>query len=176
MRNRLTAAGLSVSLLACVHAGLAQERLTRQDYLKVFSSADASGTSAVIDGMPYCEIWSNGFAPGEEHLLGYVFLRSVQVEGKQLHLLVGINENGAISKVAARDPEMVEDEFLAQFDGRTVNSSFECARTLEDLRFVPAMLKAMRGKQGASDLIAEEIQSTMISAQTLLKAGSVMAN
>ena len=98
-----------------------------------------------------------------------VFIKPITHEGKEMHLLVGVDEHSKISRVKIKGVDAVNGELLAQFEGRTFDHSFDIARTPEDLLFVPAKLKAITGNIPLSEHIAKSVKAVMQSAHKLFQ-------
>ncbi len=145
----------------------AQQALTKQKCALVFPDADACTNVRVSGDQLLGEVWDRGYAPGEEKFLGHVILRTVTIEGKASDLLVGITAAGVITKVALENAPDLAPEFLAQFNGKKAGDEFALARQPEDLLYVPAMIKAMKGKLELSETIARTIQEMLLTARQM---------
>jgi hypothetical protein len=161
---------LLLSLLAATMVNAqAPTKLTREDCALIFPQTDFCQTLRDSEGAIYGEAWYKGLVEDTDEFLGYVFVKPFAHEGKEMQLLVGINEHGKISRVKIKGLDAINGEFLAQFEGRTFDHSFEIARTPEDLLFVPAKLKAIAGNIPLSEHIAEGVKAVMQSAHKLLQ-------
>lgn len=132
-----------------------------KDCAAVFSRCEAGKYTRTLEGAVYCEAWNLGIAPGDESLLGYVLRKPLPLAGADAYLLVGVERDGTISKVSARNAEQLHEEFLAQFEGKSLSDSWEIARTPEDLLHVPAMLKAVRGRAELSAAVVNEVKTVL---------------
>lgn len=88
-----------------------------------------------------------------EDFLGYVFLKSQVYEGKSIAVLVGVASTGLITSVRVKGSENIEEEFLAQFRGKSVRGNFNLVRAPEDLLPVPAGIRLMPDKADLSESI-----------------------
>ncbi len=171
MRTSPAFARLAVALLASFVTALAQPRLTAQDGALVFPGAEVLKATGESAGRTYGEAWDAGSAAGEEKFLGHVLHKTVAFNRAAAGLLVGITPEGAISRVHLKEGPPIDGEFLAQFAGKTADTDFALARTLEDVLSVPTMLKAIRGQRELSETIAREVQELVLFAKQM-RAGS----
>ncbi len=161
---------LLLSLLTVTMANAqAPTKLTIEDCALIFPQTDFCQILRDSDGAVYGEAWHKGLVEDTDEFFGYVFIKPITHEGKEMQMLVGINERGKISRVKIKGMEAINGEFLAQFEGRTFAHSFEIARTPEELLFVPAKLKAVAGNIPLSEHIAEGVKAVMQSAHKLLQ-------
>jgi hypothetical protein len=159
-----------LSLLAATLASAqAPTTLTREDCALIFPQTDFCQVLRDSEGAIYGEAWYKGLVEDTDEFFGYVFVKPLAHEGKEMRLLVGINEHGKITRVKIKGMEAGNGEFLAQFEGRTFGHSFEIARTPDDLLFLPAKLKAIGGNIPLSEQIAEGVKAVMQSAHKLLQ-------
>ncbi len=144
-------------------------KLTQQDCSSIFSWAEYCQTSRTTDGELYCKAWFDrrGFGDDVDEFLGYVFAKPLLIEGKEAKLLVGVTESGRISRVRVAGADSIDQEFLSQFKGKRLGDSFEIARSLEDILYVPSSLKAMRGDIESSRIIASAVREALVSASKL---------
>jgi hypothetical protein len=150
---------LIAALLAC--AATAHAQPADQERSQIFPRSDYCRQTGALDGGYFCEAWRTGHDEDPDELVGYVFLKTIDYGGTKMRVLVGVFPNGEISKVMVNGPEAIDQEFLKQFEGKNLRSSFEIARTLDDLLFVPAKIKAMAGKTELSQTIAETVAKLM---------------
>ncbi len=144
--------------------------LTQQDCRSIFPGANSTEMIRTLaSGVQYTEAWEHGSWGPPEELLGYVFLKALQYEGKTLEVLVGMKNTGVISKVCVRGMAGITDEFLAQYRGKTSRDNFDLARTPEDELVVPARMKAMQGDLALSESIAHGVKEIVMSASKLVK-------
>jgi hypothetical protein len=159
MRTILLPAILWLVLAAASAQAQARQKLTEQECYQIFPRADACRAAQMPDGKIYWEAWHTGYDDDADELLGYVFLRPMTHEGSEMKLLVGVTTQGTIAKVRIRGTKAIDDEFLAQFEGKSLRSEFQIAKTLEDLLVVPAKIKAQAGKPELSESIVSEIKA-----------------
>jgi hypothetical protein len=170
MKRKNFCRALLLSLLAATLASAqAPAKLTREDCALIFPQTDFCQILRDSEGAIYGEAWYKGLVEDTDEFFGYAFVKPLAHEGKEMRLLVGINEHGKISRVTIKGLEAVNGEFLAQFEGRTFDYNYEIARTPEELLFVPAKLKAIVGNIPLSEHIAEGVKAVMRSAQKLFK-------
>jgi hypothetical protein len=63
----------------------------------------------------------------------------------------------------------VDEKFLAQFRGKTLQDNFDLMRTPEDLLVVPAKIRAMQRNLALSASIAQGVKEIAASAGKILK-------
>lgn len=128
--------------------GQAQTRqpLTEKECWELFPRANRYHIEQQKDGTFFCEAWHSGHEEDADELLGYVFLKTVTHHDTQKEFLIGVAPNATIAKIKWRKSEAAEDEFLAQFKGKSLSSNFEMAKTPEDLLPVPAKLNLEKSK------------------------------
>jgi hypothetical protein len=138
--------------------------------LSFFPGANSSEKTRTLDsGVQYTEVWPHGPWEPAEEFLGYVFLKPLQHEGRTIGILVGMTNTGVITSVRVKGLDGVDEEFLAQFRGKTLQANFDLARTPEDLLFVPAKIKAMQGNLALSESIAHGVKEIATSAIKVVK-------
>lgn len=135
--------------------------ISKQDCAAVFAHSDAGKYTRTLEGVIFCEAWNQGTAPGEERLLGYVFRKPLALAGQEAYLLVGIDTDGNIARVFAAKTDLVDEEFLAQLAGKGMRANWQIASTPEDLLYLPAMVKAMRGKPELSESIISAVKAIL---------------
>jgi hypothetical protein len=161
---------LLLSLFAATMANAqAPVKLTREDCVMIFPQTDFFQIMRDSEGAVYGEAWYKGLVEDADEFFGYVFIKPIAHDGNEMQLLVGINEHGKIFRVKIKGMNVVNGEFLTQFEGRTFDYNYEIVRTPEDLLFVPAKLKAIAGNILLSEHIAEGVKAVMRSAQKLFK-------
>jgi len=134
-------------------------------------SADDYENRRTPDGTSYGEVyWDRDDDP--RVLLGYVFLETLALPGKEVGLLIGVDTNGRIIKVTTTEPTAAAEEFFAQFERRSLGASFEVVKTAEDLLHVPSKIKAIRGNVEMSERIAKTVHETLLSANHSLDLAS----
>lgn len=144
--------------------------LTQQDCRAIFPGANSTETIRVLEsGVQYTEAWEHGSWGPPEEFLGYVFLKSLQYEGKTLEVLVGMKNTGVISEVSVRGMAGITDEFLAQYRDRTLRDNLDLVRTPEELLVVPARIKAMQGNLALSESIAQGVKEILRAAHRVQK-------
>lgn len=99
-----------------------------------------------------------------EEFLGYVFLESFQHEGRTIGVLVGITNTCVISEVSVKGIDGIDEELLARFRGKNLESNFDLARTPEDLLFVPVKIKSMKEEPALSESIARGVKEIAMAA------------
>jgi hypothetical protein len=170
MKSKNLRRALLLSLFAATIVNAqAPVNLTREDCAMIFPQTDFCQIMRNAEGAVYGEAWYKGLVEDADEFFGYVFVKPITHEGKEMQMLVGINEHRKISRVKIKGMEAVNGEFLAQFEGRTFDHSFEIARTPEDLLFLPAKLKAIAGNIPLSEHVAEGVKAVMQSAHKLLQ-------
>lgn len=140
-------------------ASWADAQLSDQERLQIFSKADYCRQTGAHDGGYICEAWRAGRDGESDKLLGYVLVKTLNYHRTEMRVLVGVSLSGEISKVMVNGTESIDQEFLAQFEGKNKRSSFEIARTPEDLLFVPAKIKAISGKAEICEEIAKTVSA-----------------
>jgi len=168
MKNSIVAAMLWLALLPISGPAQTRQPLTEKDCWEIFPRANSYQAQQTSDGSPYREIWHGGHEDETDELLGYVFLKTLKNQEKELVLLVGIDDDGKIARVKVRGKEAIDEQFLSQFKGRSLNSDFEIARTAEELLHTPMKLKALKGDLQFSENIAKTIHGALQSAARLL--------
>lgn len=148
-------------------------KLTDKDCSLIFPRSNFCRITQDTKEMSSCEAWFKGDYENEDEFLGYVFLKPVKYQGKELSLLVGMTERGTIYKVRVREIDDIHREFLAQFEDKTSDAQFEIARTLEDLLFVPSKLKAIKGNIPLSECVAGGVKDVVASAKSMIKLTSI---
>ena len=148
------------------------KKLTDKECWEIFPRANIYQAQQAGDGSLYREAWHGGHEDETDELLGYVFLKALKNQENEIELLVGVDADGKISKVKARRKETIDEQFLSQFKGRSLNSNFEIARTPDEFLHVPAKLKAINGDFQLSENIARTVHGTLQSAARLLKLGN----
>lgn len=156
MMNRkcCIAAMLTSGVLAFTNIGQAQPRLTTPDCKLIYPGANSSeAIRTLASGVQWTEAWEQGAWGRAEDFLGYVFLKSQVYEGKSIAVLVGVASTGLITSVRVKGSENIEEEFLAQFRGKSVRGNFNLVRAPEDLLPVPAGIRLMPDKADLSESI-----------------------
>ena len=90
-------------------------------------------------------------------------------EDRTISLLVGVAKSGVISTVKTKGADGVNEEFLAQFRGKTWQDSFEIARAQQDLLYIPAKIKALQENVALSERIAQGVKEVAWSAAKVIK-------
>lgn len=157
-----------LGLVLLAPAAMAQPELTNQDCARIFQNADACKTIQRRDSTWVAEAWDYGYAPGDEKFLGHVLRQAMVFGGDSVSLLIGVDSVGKISKVLADGSAAVADEFLVQFQGRGRGDSLMLAQHPEDLLYVPARIKPMRGRLELSAVIIRQIKTALQAAPPLL--------
>lgn len=140
---------------------LAQPALSRQECARIFQSADACKSIQRVDSAWVAEAWDSGHEPGEAKFLGHVLRQAMVFEGDSMSLLIGLDAEGKIVKVLADGSIAVAEEFLVQFQGRSRSDSLMLAEHVEDLLYVPARIKPMRGRLELSAAIIQKIKAAL---------------
>ncbi len=141
-------------------------KLTQQECSSIFSWTQYCQTSRTADGGLYCKAWfdKRGFGDDVDEFLGYVFAKPLLIQGKQTRLLVGVTESGRISRVKLEGNDLINQEFLSQFEEKRLGDDFEIAKSLDDILYVPSGLKGIRGDLETSRLIAGAVKEVLVSA------------
>lgn len=169
-QNRIISTMLILGLSASLSVAKTPSELTPTDCRSIFSGANSSEKIRTLEsGVLYTEAWEQGAWGPPEEFLGYVFLKSRQHEGKTIGVLVGMTNTGVISKVGVKGFDGVDEAFLAQFRGKTLQGSFDLMRTPEDLLVVPAKVRAMQGNLALSESIAQGVKEIAASASTVVQ-------
>jgi len=169
-QNRIISIMLIIGLSASLSVAKTPSELTSTDCRSIFPGANSSEKTRTLEsGVLWTEAWEHGAWGPAEEFLGYVFLKSLQHEGKTIGVLVGMTSTGIISKVSVKGLAGVDEEFLAQFRGKTSQNNFDLARTPEDLLFVPAKIRAMQGNPALSESIAQGVKEIATSAIKVVK-------
>ncbi len=144
-------------------------KLTQQECSSIFSWTQYCETPKAVDGGLYCKAWfdKRGFGDDVDEFLGYVFAKPLLIQGKQTRLLVGVNESGRISRVKLEGNDLINQDFLSQFEGKRLRDSFEIAKSLDDILYEPSRVKAIRGDIETSQLIANAVKEALSSAKKL---------
>jgi hypothetical protein len=163
----LIAAILILLLPLTIANAQANNGLTQKDCSLIFPRTDDCQSSKDEAGEKYCTAWYRGYADDTDEFQGYVFLKSLPLEDKDLKLLVGVTEFGEIVSVKSRGNNSINQEFLSQFRGKTFDNSFEIARTLEDLLYIPSKIKAMDRNIQTSHKISNMVKDVLNSVKKL---------
>ena len=163
---------LILGLTASMSAAKTPPGLTQQDCWSIFPNATAfERTETLASGVLYAKALRG--EPGEtsetpDQFLGYVFLKSLQHEGGAIDVLVGTTHAGAIVRIRVKGI-VIEEEFLAQFQGKTSRDTFEIARVPEDLLFVPVKIKALKTNPALSESIVHRVKEILLAADKVTK-------
>lgn len=158
--------GLSASLSAAENPS----RLTRQDCRQVFPGANSSEAIRTLDsGVQWTEAWEQGSWGPAEEFRGYIFLKSLQHEGKTITVLLGVTNTGVISSAKIKGIGGAAEEFLSQFHGKSVRQNFALARTPEDLLSVPAQIRMMQGNLSLSESLVQAVNDIAVAAVNVMK-------
>ncbi|MDZ7300650.1 MAG: hypothetical protein ONB44_00765 [candidate division KSB1 bacterium] len=161
---------LMFGLLTSMSVAKTPSGLTQQDCKLMFPLANSCEAIKTLEpGILWTEVWEHGAWGPPEEFLGYVFLKSLQHEGRTIDILVGITNTGVISKVCLKGVDGIEEEFLAQFRGKSLQDNFDLARTPEDLLFVPAKIRAMKRNPALSESIARGVKEIAAAANKVVK-------
>lgn len=168
-KNRVLVAVLMVGFSASMSIAQTPSRLTQQDCRLFFPSAKSSEyTRTLASGILYTEAWEQGSWGPPEEFYGYVFLKSLQYKGKTINLLAGVTRKGEIIGVCVRGIDGVDENFLAQFKGKTLKDSFDLVQKPEDLLSVPIKIKPMQGNLALSENIAQGVKDIAQSADKVI--------
>ena len=168
-KNRILSIMLVLGASAAMAVAQTPSGLTQQDCKSLFPIANSSETTrALAAGVQYTEAWEHGAWGPAEEFLGYIFSKSVQHEGNKIDVLVGMTSTGVISGVRVKGVDGVDGDFLNQYRGKSSQSNFDLAKTLEDLLVVPAKIKAMQGNPALSASIAQAVKDIAASANQVL--------
>lgn len=171
MKHKMALTMLAFALAISSVQAQKQKNVSESQCRKIFLSADDYQNRRMPDGMPYCEVYSDR-DDDPRVLLGYVFLKTLALPEKETGLLIGVDANGRIVKVETTEPTAVAEEFLAQFVGRSMNASFEVAKTAEDLLYLPSKIKAIKDSLEMSESIAKTVHEMLLSANNSLALAS----
>lgn len=169
-KNCIPSIILILGLSATMAVAQMPSGVTQQDCRSIFPGANSSETIRALEsGIQYTEVWEHGAWGPPEEFLGYIFLKSLQYEGKTIAVLVGMRNTGVISSVRVKGVDGVDEEFLAQYRGKTMQDNFDLAQTPEDLLLTPAKIKAMKGNPALSASIAQGVKAIVMSANKVVK-------
>ena len=169
-QNRIISIMLIIGSSVSLSIAKTPSDLTQADCRSIFSGANSSEKIRTLEsGVLWTEAWEQGAWGPAEEFLGYVFLKSLQHEGKTISVLVGMTKTGVLSKVRVKGLDGVDEKFLAQFRGKTTQDSFDLMRTPEDLLVVPAKIRAMQGNLALSESIAQGVKAIVASASKVVK-------
>jgi hypothetical protein len=172
MKCKIAVAMLAFALAASSVQAQKQKNVSEAQCRNIFPAADDYQNRRTPDGTAYCEVYSDR-DDDPRVLLGYVFLKTLSLPDKETELLIGVDTNGKILKVNIRETTAALGEFLAQFEGKSMNTSFEVAKTAEDLLYLPSKIKALKDNLAMSESIAKAVHETMLSANHSLALVSV---
>lgn len=161
---------LILGLSASMSVAKTPARLTQADCRLIFPGSNSSEKiTSTESGVLWTEAWEHGAWGPSEEFLGYVFLKPLQHEGKTIGVLVGITNTGVIASVKVKGLDGVDEEFLAQFRGKSLQNDFDLARTPADLLFMPAKIRAMQENVALSESILLGLKEIARSANKVLK-------
>jgi hypothetical protein len=166
MKSNIAVTTLALLLAVSSVQAQKQQTISESQCRQIFMSADDYQNRRTSDGMPYCEVYSDR-DDDPRMLLGYVFLKTLALADKETALLIGVDTYGKIVKVNTTEPTAIAEEFLAQFEGKNLTSSFEVVKTAEDLMHVPSKIKAIRDNVEMSERIAKTVHETLDNSLTL---------
>jgi hypothetical protein len=172
-KMRISAVTLLLILITITANAQTYPKLTDKDCSLIFPSSNFCRITQDAKEMSSCEAWFRGDYENEDEFLGYIFLKPLQHQGKDLSLLVGMTSRGTIHKVRIREMNDINREFLAQFHGKTFDDRFDIARKLEDLLFIPSKLRAMEGNLALSELIAGGVKEIVTSAKKMISRTNI---
>ncbi|MCA9741546.1 MAG: hypothetical protein H6695_19920 [Deferribacteres bacterium] len=166
---RIQIATLIFGLSASMTFGQTHHRVTERDCNMFFPRSHSNEMTRSLDtGVSFAEVWEQGSWGPAEEFYGFVFVKTVQYQGKNIDLLAGVSKTGKILGVRAKGNESVNDAFLAQFKGLTYESNFDLVQTQNDLLSVPSKIKSMQGKVDLSQSIAQGIKEIAQAANTVI--------
>lgn len=169
-KHRFLSILLVFGLSAATAVAQSPSILTQPDCRLIFPSANSCESTRVTkSGVLWTEVWEHGSWGPSEEFFGYVFMKSVQHDGTTIDVLVGMTSTGVITNVKVKGLAGVNDEFLAQYRGKTSQDNFDLARTPEDLLVVPAKIRAMQGNLALSESIVQGVKEIAISANKVVK-------
>ncbi|GEM_PF-6230072 len=172
MKRHITFAMLLFALATSAVQAQQQQMISESQCRNLFPTADDYQIWQTPDGMHYGEAW-RGRGEDPRLLLGYVFQRTLSLPDKETMLIIGVDTRGRIVEVKTEKPTAATEEFLAQFQGRSLAASFEVAKTAEDLLYLPGKIKAMKDNLAMSESIAKTVHEVMLSANNSLALVSV---
>lgn len=158
--NSILAAMLLLTLSATVTNSQTQQGLTQKDCSQIFSRTDDCKATQISNTL-FCKVWYIGYADDTDEFLGYVFLKPISYKGEKVNLIIGIAEDGRIYRVKTEESNMINQEFLQQFEGKSIHNSFEIAQTLDDVLYVPSKVKAVDGDIKTSQEISKGVKETL---------------
>ena len=166
---RIQIATLIFGLSASMTFGQTHHRVTERDCNMFFPRSHSNEMTRSLDtGVSFAEVWEQGSWGPAEEFYGFVFVKTVQYQGKNIDLLAGVSKTGKILGVRAKGNESVNEAFLAQFKGLTYESNFDLVQTQNDLLSVPSKIKSMQGKVDLSQSIAQGIKEIAQAANTVI--------
>ncbi len=171
MKHHFAFAMLALVLAAFSAQAQKQQSISESQCRNLFPSADEYQIWQTADGTRYGEAW-RGRGEDPRVLLGYVFQRTLALPDKETKLIIGVDTRGRIVEVKTAKPTAATEEFLAQFEGRSLNAGFEVAKTAEDLLYLPGKIKAIKDNLEISASIAKTVHETLLAANNSLALGS----
>lgn len=168
--TRISHGLLLLGLAASLSFAQTPAKLTQADCRSFFPRTNSSEPIRTLaSGVQWTEVWEHGSWGPAEEFLGYIFVKSQSYEGGKIDVLVGLTKTGVISNVQVKGMNDSNDEFLAQFRGKTLQSNFEVVQSAGDLLFLPAKIKAMQGNAALSASIAQGVKDIALAANTVIK-------
>jgi len=146
-----------VTIVASSHA-YAQTELSGVELYEIFPRADYSRPAKIISEMPAWEAWRAARDEDSAELVGYVFLTKLAGTAAHQSLLIGLTPAQTIAGIKIRGGSSLHEEFVAQFVGKSVTTTFQIAREPADLLFLPAKIKAEAGRLELAESIVKEIE------------------
>lgn len=171
MKHHFAFAMLALVLTASSVQAQQQQTISESQCRNIFPSADEYQIWQTADGTRYGEAW-RGRGEDPRMLLGYIFQRTLSLPDKGTKLIIGVDARGRIVEVKTEKPTAATEEFLAQFEGRSLTESFEVAKTADDLLYLPGKIKALKDNAELSERIAKTVNETLLAANTSLALGS----
>lgn len=171
MKHRIAFAMLALALTASSVQAQKQQSISESHCRSLFPFADDYQIWQTLDGTRCGEAWQ-GRGEDPRMLLGYVFQRTLALPDKETTLIIGVDIGGIIVEVKTERPTAATEEFLAQFEGRSLDAGFEVARTAEDLLYLPRKLMAMKDNIEMSERIAKTVHAALLTANNSLALGS----
>lgn len=169
-KTNVVSAMLILGLSASMSVAGNPSGLTRQDCRQIFPGTNSSEAVRTLgSGVQWTEAWEQGSWGPAEEFRGYIFFKSQQHEGKTISVLVGVTNTGTIASVKVKGLAGVDEEFLAQFRGKSVWQSFAVALTPEDLLSVPAKIRMMQGNLSLSESLVQAVNDIALAAVNVMK-------
>ncbi len=123
---------------------------------KLFTWGEACDRERNVDGTIYRVV-----RDVDRVAIGHAFKKTFRLDKNESKLLVGIHNDGRIAKVIFKGEVELAAQFFLQFEGKSIQDSFEVASKPTDLLFVPERIKSVEGHIETCQRIAKEVEKTL---------------